>query len=53
MVAKREDNFKFWIEFMEVYKENTAIWVMKTEEYHNKLLRHACYEIFLKKMKEV
>ena len=53
MDARREDNFQFWIEFIDVYKENTAQWAKSPEEYHNKQLRDACYENLLKKIKEV
>lgn len=46
-------NKTFWEEFIEIYRQNTCLWDVKSKDYSNKIKRNASYDILLKKYKEL
>lgn len=43
----------FLTEFLELYKENPALWKVESSEYKNRLLKNGAYGVMIKKLKEV
>lgn len=41
------------MEFIELLREQEVLWKIKHKDYHNQIKRTGCYEILLRKMKEV
>lgn len=48
-----EENRQFWTEFIEIYRDHSCLWNVKSEEYSNKHKRNSSYEVLLRKMKEI
>lgn len=43
----------FLREFIELYKENTCLWKVKSKDYSNRQMKTAAYEILRRKLSEV
>lgn len=43
----------FWEDFIELYRENTCLWDVKSKEYSNKIKRNSSYDVLLQKLKEI
>ena len=49
----RDPRLQFWLEFIEIYRENTPLWNTRSEEFHDKQIKAVCYDKLITKMKEV
>ncbi|KAG8294671.1 hypothetical protein J6590_081234 [Homalodisca vitripennis] len=47
------DNKPFWCEFIELYREQRALWDIKSKNYSNKNIRKEGYSVLVEKCKEV
>lgn len=47
------DNKKFWAEFISLYRDNRALWDVRSKEYSNKHIKRESYGIPVEKAKEI
>jgi hypothetical protein len=43
-------NKVFWEEFIEIYRQNSCMWEVKSKDYSNKMKRNSSYEVLLRKL---
>jgi hypothetical protein len=43
-------NKVFWEEFIEIYRQNSCLWEVKSKDYSNKTKRNSGYEVLLRKL---
>ena len=51
MSASREE-MAFWTEFIELYREQTSMWKMKSAGYSDRHKKAASYEVLVAKLQE-
>lgn len=47
------DNKKFWTEFISVYRDQRALWDVRSKEYSNKHIKRNSYGVLVEKAKEM
>ena len=47
-----EKERQFWVEFIEIYKENPCLWKIRSKEYSDKVKKNAPYDLLVEKLKE-
>ena len=46
-MSASEDDRRFWIEFIDIYRENPCLWKVKSKEYSDR-----AYDLLVEKMRE-
>jgi hypothetical protein len=49
-VAMDPKNKVFWEEFIEIYRQNSCLWEVKSKDYSNKIKRNSSHEVLLRKL---
>ena len=51
-MSASEDDRRFWIEFIDIYRENPCLWKVKSKEYSDRNKKNAAYDLLVEKMRE-
>jgi hypothetical protein len=46
-------NKLFWEKFIEIYRQNSCLWEVKSKYYSNKMKRNSSYEVLSRKLQEI
>jgi len=52
-MAKRNEDREFIIELLQLYRQHTALWKVKSTEYSDRNLKNEAYNVLIEKYKEV
>ncbi|XP_050711229.1 uncharacterized protein LOC126995585 [Eriocheir sinensis] len=51
-VSVNKEERRFWTEFIDIYRENSSLWKVKSKEYSDKVKKNAAYDLLVEKLKE-